>query len=79
MKQVFTLKRWIFYCGQRRVFSSPPAIAGFVSVFPQGLDDAVPGGSDLGTGWNVGTAGGGTFCLAEAKHSCSWALCPAAR
>ena len=30
---------------------------GFVSIYPQGLDDALPGGADLGTGWNVGTAG----------------------
>lgn len=38
-------------------------ILGFISIFPQGEDDALPGGADLGTGWNVGTAGqrdGGT-------------------
>ena len=34
-------------------------ILGFISIFPQGEDDALPGGADLGTGWNVGTAGQG--------------------
>lgn len=38
---------------------------GFVSIYPQGLDDALPGGADLGTGWNVGTAGDNQTCIGD--------------
>lgn len=38
---------------------------GFISIFPQGEDDALPGGADLGTGWNVGTAGDNQTCIGD--------------
>lgn len=46
------------YAGARSFGTYGEALS-FVTVFPQGLDDAIPGGADLGTGWNVGTAGAG--------------------
>mmetsp|Transcript_146575 Transcript_146575/g.207886 ORF Transcript_146575/g.207886 Transcript_146575/m.207886 type:complete len:395 (-) Transcript_146575:177-1361(-) len=48
---------------------------GFVTVFPQGLDDAVPGGGDLGTGWNVGTAGDDQTCVTDEVTADCYASC----
>lgn len=47
-------------------------ILGFISIFPQGEDDALPGGADLGTGWNVGTAGQGDGGQCPAQGFWRW-------
>eukprot|EP00928_Gymnodinium_smaydae_P044305 TRINITY_DN29562_c0_g1_i1.p1 TRINITY_DN29562_c0_g1~~TRINITY_DN29562_c0_g1_i1.p1 ORF type:complete len:397 (-),score=41.78 TRINITY_DN29562_c0_g1_i1:83-1273(-) len=39
------------------------SLLSYVTVYPQGIDDAVPGGKDMGTGWNVGTAGDEQTCI----------------
>ncbi|CAJ1401104.1 unnamed protein product [Effrenium voratum] len=56
-------------------FGSFGSTLGFVSVYPQGLDDAVPGGGDLGTGWNVGTAGDDQTCVADEVTPDCYASC----
>jgi len=38
---------------------------GYVSVFPQGIDDAPSANKDEGTGWNVGTAADNQTCIAK--------------
>ena len=44
--------------GFKHVYRYFPIPNGIVIVNGSpGLDDAVPGGGDMGTGWNVGTAG----------------------
>mmetsp|Transcript_51135 Transcript_51135/g.95803 ORF Transcript_51135/g.95803 Transcript_51135/m.95803 type:complete len:403 (-) Transcript_51135:208-1416(-) len=48
---------------------------GYVTVFPQGLDDAVPGGGDLGTGWNVGTGGDDQTCVTDEVTADCYASC----
>eukprot|EP00438_Fugacium_kawagutii_P024188 Skav213510 [mRNA] locus=scaffold656:79335:80592:+ [translate_table: standard] len=47
----------------------------FISVYPQGLDDAVPGGGDMGTGWNVGTAGDEQTCVSDEVTADCYASC----
>jgi len=47
----------------------------FITVYPQGLDDAVPGGGDLGTGWNVGTAGDEQTCVKDEVTADCYASC----
>lgn len=44
-------------------YGSLGSTLGYITVFPQGIDDAVPGGVDMGTGWNVGTAGDEQTCI----------------
>jgi polyhydroxybutyrate depolymerase len=46
-------------------YGSMGSLLGYVSVYPQGIDDAVPGGKDMGTGWNVGTAGDEQTCVPD--------------
>ncbi|CAJ1404112.1 unnamed protein product [Effrenium voratum] len=58
-----------------RDFGSFGRDLGFVSVFPQGLDDAIPGGADLGTGWNVGTAGDDQTCVTDQVTAGCYASC----
>lgn len=43
---------------------------GFITAFPYGIDDAVPGGIDEGTGWNVGTAGDNQTCTSSTIGDC---------
>lgn len=40
-----------------------------------GLDDAVPGGGDMGTGWNVGTAGDEQTCVNDEVTADCYASC----
>lgn len=47
----------------------------FITVYPQGLDDAVPGGGDMGTGWNVGTAGDEQTCVNDEVTADCYASC----
>lgn len=56
-------------------FGSYGKVLSFVSVYPQGLDDAVPGGGDLGTGWNVGTAGDEQTCVQDEVTADCYASC----
>ena len=58
-----------------RYFGTLGKTLGFVSVYPQGLDDAVPGGGDLGTGWNVGTAGDEQTCIKDEVATDCYASC----